>query len=92
MVRPSPRAKRGTAFFHDFLPGTYRFTVQAYGTPTGRSNAFQLVAGAQTYLQVQAGANWEQGSTAGGWSFTVMPLAPEIARQYLPTMADLGQR
>jgi hypothetical protein len=45
---PIAESKEGTAFFHDFPPGTYRFTVQAYGTPTGRSNAFQLVAGAQT--------------------------------------------
>jgi len=89
---PIAESAQGTAFFHDFPPGTYRFTVQAFGTPSGRVNTFQLVAGSQTYLQVQAQPNWEQGSTSGGWSFTVMPLAPEIAQQYLPTMADLGQR
>jgi hypothetical protein len=89
---PIAQSAEGTAFFHDFPPGTYRFTVQAYGTPTGRSDTFQLVAGSQTFLQVQAEPNWEQGSTAGGWSFTVMPLAPQDAQQYLPTITDLGQR
>ena len=55
-------------FFHDFPPGSYKFKVQPYGTPTGESDRLQLAAGMQTYLQVQAVPNWEQGSTAGGWS------------------------
>jgi hypothetical protein len=34
MAHPFLKARKGTVFFHDFQPGTYRFTVQAYGTPT----------------------------------------------------------
>jgi hypothetical protein len=88
---PIAESKEGTAFFHDFPPGTYRFTVQAYGTPAGRSEAVQLAAGMQTYIQVQAVPNWEQGSSVGGWSFAVLPMSPEIAQQYLPTMTNLGR-
>jgi len=61
-------SKEGTAFFHDFPPGAYKFKVQAYGTPAGESDRLQLAPGMQAYLQVQAVPNWEQGSTAGGWS------------------------
>jgi len=85
-------SKEGTAFFHDFPPGAYKFKVQAYGTPAGESDRLQLAAGTQTYLQVQAVPNWEQGSTAGGWSFALLPMSPQTAQQYLPTMTYLGQR
>ena len=30
---PLAQSAQGTVFFHDFQPGTYRLTVQAYGTP-----------------------------------------------------------
>jgi hypothetical protein len=89
---PVTQSKEGTVFYHDFPPGTYRFTVQAYGTPTGQVDTFQLVPGTQTYLQVQAVPNWQLGSPAGGWSFTILAMAPQTAAQYLPTMTFLGTR
>jgi hypothetical protein len=85
-------SKEGTAFFHDLPPGSYKFTVQAYGTPAGESDRLQLAPGMQTYLQVQAVPNWEQGSTAGGWSFALLTMSPQLAQQYLPTMTNLGRR
>ena len=87
---PIADSKEGTAFFHDFPPGPYKFKVQAYGTPAGESDRLQLAAGMQTYLQVQAVPNWEQGSTAGGWSFALLSMSPQTAQQYLPTMTNLG--
>jgi hypothetical protein len=85
-------SKEGTAFFHDFPPGAYKFKVQAYGTPAGESDRLQLAPGMQAYLQVQAVPNWEQGSTAGGWSFALLTMSPQLAQQYLPTMTNLGHR
>ena len=32
--QPLAQSAQGTVFFHDFQPGTYRFTVQPYGTPS----------------------------------------------------------
>jgi hypothetical protein len=89
---PIAESKEGTAFFHDFPPGPYKFKVQAFGTPAGESDRLQLAPGMQTYLQVQAVPNWEQGSTAGGWSFAVLTMTPQLAQQYLPTLTNLGQR
>src|SRR5215471_534580 len=63
---PLARSAAGTAFFHDLSPGTYRFTVQPYGTPANLVDTLQLALGAQVYVQVQAVPNWEMGSTAGG--------------------------
>jgi hypothetical protein len=89
---PLGQSKEGTAFFHDFPPGSYRFAVQPYGTPTGQTVAMQLAPGMQSYLQVQAAPNWQIGSSVGGGSFTLLVMTPEIAQQYLPTLAYQGQR
>ena len=88
---PVAQSAQGTVFFHDFQPGTYRFTVQAYGTPTNVVDSLQLAPGTESYVQVQAVPNWEIGS-AGGASFTVLSMSPQEAQSYLPTMTNLGQR
>lgn len=85
-------SREGTVFFHDFPPGSYRFAVQAFGTPARQSDTVQLAPGMQSYLQVQAEPNWEQGSSVGGWSFAVLTMSPDVARQYLPSLINLGQR
>ncbi len=89
---PIAPSAAGTAFYRDFPPGTYRFTVQAYGTPTGLGDTYQLVPGTQTYLQVQGVPNWQLGSSVGGGSFALLAMSPQTAMQYLPTMTDLGPR
>lgn len=89
---PLAQSAQGTAFFHDFAPGTYRFTVQAYGTPANLVDTLQLAPGTEAYVQVQEVPNWEEGSTAGGASFAVLTMAPAEAKQFMPTMTNLGQR
>jgi hypothetical protein len=89
---PLSQIKQGTAFFHDFPPGRYKFKVQAFGTPTGERDTIQLAPGTQTYLQVEWVPNWQTGSTVGGSSFVIQPASPEIAQQYIPTLTNLGQR
>jgi hypothetical protein len=83
---------QGTAFFHDFPPGKYRFTVQPFGTPTREHDTLQLVPGMQAYVQVEWIPNWEANRTGGGSSFVVESTSPEVAQQYLPTLRNLGQR
>jgi len=51
------RSAQGTVFFHDFQPGTYRFTVQPYGTPAHLVDTLQLAPETQSYVQVQAVPN-----------------------------------
>jgi hypothetical protein len=85
---PVARSAQGTVYFHDFQPGTYRFTVQPYGTPANLVDTLQLAPG----TQVQAVPNWEVGSTAGGASFAVLLMSPQEAQPYVQTMTNLGQR
>jgi hypothetical protein len=93
-VNGAPLAKSTvfTVYYHDFLPGTYRFTVQPFGTPANLVDTVALAPGMETYLQVQAVPNWEMGSTVGYGSFAVMTMSPEVAEPYLPTMKLLGER
>src|SRR5215472_8084868 len=83
---------QGTVFFHDFQRGTYRFTVQAYGTPDNRVDTLQLASGTQCYVQIQAVPNWQVSSTGAGASFNVLTMAPQVAQPYLQTMTYLGRR
>lgn len=89
---PLARSSQGTVFFHDFPPGSYRFTVQPYGTPANLVDTLQLAPGTQAYVQVQAVPNWELGSTAGGGSFAVLTMSLQEAQPYMQMMTDLGQR
>ena len=80
-----------TDFFRDLKPGTYRFTVQAYGVPTGKSLTLQLSGGTQTYLDVQWAPRWEFGAANSGpgledHAFAVFPVTPQVAQAYLPTL------
>jgi hypothetical protein len=93
-VNGAPLAKSTvyTVYYHDFQPGTYRFTVQPYGTPANLVDTVALAPGMQSYVQVQAVPNWEMGSTVGGGSYAVLTMAPSEAQSYLPTMKYLGER
>src|SRR5260370_23967924 len=88
---PLAQSAQGTVFFHDFQPGTYRFTVQAFGTPANLVDTLQLAPATQAYVQIQAVPNWEQGASGGGASFAVLTMSPEEAKPYLQTMTYLGQ-
>jgi hypothetical protein len=83
---------RGTVFYHDVSPGTYRFRVQPYGTPTHLVDTVQLGPGVTAFLQVQAIPNWEAGSPVGGASFQVLTMAPQDAEAAIPTLNFVGRR
>jgi hypothetical protein len=89
---PVGQIAQGTAFFHNFPPGKYRFTVQPFGTPTREHDTLQLEPGTQTYVQVQWEPAWEANRVGGGSSFTILTSSPEVAQQYLPTLTNLGER
>jgi hypothetical protein len=89
---PLTQIREGTAFFHDFQPGRFRLSAQAFGTPASQHDTVELTPGMEIYVQVEAVANWELGSTLGGYSFAVLPMSPNVAKQYLPTLVQLGAR
>lgn len=88
---PLAQIRQGTFFFHDFAPGRYRLSAQPFGTPVSQHDILHLDPGTETYVQIIGVANWELGSSTGGWSFAVLPMAPNIAKQYLPNLTDLGR-
>lgn len=94
---PLGALRGGSTFFHDFSPGTYRFTVDSYGLPNDKSTTLQLVPGTQNFLQVQYQPTWQQGIPGGGWkptdrAFFIVPMPPQLAQAYLPTLTNFGAR
>jgi len=86
------RSVPGIAFYHDFPPGTYAFTVQSYGLTAGQSlqkDVVQLAPGTDTYLEILWDASWLVGS-AGGATFFVRTLPPELGQPYLRELTDKG--
>ena len=81
----------GSKFYRDFRPGTYGFTVQPYGLPTGQADTVQLAPGTQTYLEVQWIASWEAGYPEAGFgfgsnTFGIMTMSPQLAQADLPSL------
>jgi hypothetical protein len=87
---PLAQSAPATVFFHDFQPGTYRFTVQPDGIPASLVDTLQLAPETEVYVQVQAVP--KRTSTASGASFAVLTMSPAEAKAYLPTLTNLGQR
>ena len=89
---PLAQSAQGTVFYHDFQPGTYRFTVQSYGAATNQVDTLQLAPGTQAYVQVVAEPNYYLGSSASGVSFAVMTMAPQEAQASMELLTNIGQR
>jgi hypothetical protein len=83
------RSVPGVAFYRDFPPGTYAFTVQSYGLPTGTKDIVQLAPGTETYLEILWGGSWLEGAP-GGATFYVRTLPPELDQAYLRMLTDKG--
>lgn len=80
-------------FYRDFAPGTYRFTVDPYGSPNHVADTAQLTPGSETYLEVQWIPTWEEGYATGGrHSFFVVTMGAQIARDWIPSLTFVGRR
>lgn len=93
---PVGAIRGGTEFYRDFPPGTYQFSIEPVGQPTGQRATVQLAPGSQTFLEVQWNPTWEEGYASGtglmSHSFFIIPMPPQLAQAYLPTLANLGAR
>jgi hypothetical protein len=89
---PFAYSRPGTAFFRDFPPGTYTFSVASYGVDTGQAQTLRLVSGTQTYLEVQTLTGWSTGCNYARDTFYVREIPPDWAEMYLPQMNNLGAR
>jgi len=87
--QPIGRSRPGTAFFRDFPPGSYAFTVESYDIATGQKVALQLNAGAQAYLDIGWGESWLHGA-AGGDTFYVQQFSPKLGQAHLRALSYVG--
>jgi hypothetical protein len=90
---PIAQSQLGGAFFHDFPPGTYTFTVPSYGVDTGQAQTVQLVAGTQTYLEVQSLRSWaDSGDNTQRDTLYVRAISPVWAEKYFAMLTYFGPR
>ena len=87
--QPIGRSRSGTAFFRDFPPGSYAFTVESYDIQTGQKVTLQLTAGAQAYLDIGWGESW-QHAAAGGETFYVHEFSPQLGQAHLRALSYVG--
>jgi hypothetical protein len=89
---PVAQSELGGALFHDFAPGTYTFTVPSYGVDSGQAQTVQLVAGTQTYLEVQSLRSWADSGDAQRDTLYVRAISPVWAEKYFPMLTYFGPR
>ena len=83
----------GTAFLHDFSPGTYTFTVPSFGVDTGQVTTLQLAPGTQTYLEVRSLRSWAGiGDRVLRDTLYVRPISASWAEKYFQYLKYLGPR
>ena len=83
----------GTAFLHDFSPGTYTFTVPSFGVDTGQVATLQLAPGTETYLEVQSLRSWAGiGDRVLRDTLYVRPTSAFWAEKYFQYLKYLGPR
>jgi len=77
-----------TAFYRDFAPGTYRFTVQTFELPTSQATSLQLAPGTEYFLDL----DWIYKGLNSFGSFAVLPMGTQLAHAYLPALNYLGDQ
>jgi hypothetical protein len=82
-----PEPTGGSRFFAICRP--VLIALQYRATVYGYKDKVRLVAGMQTFLEIQWGPSWPEG-VAGGDTFYVRTLLPELGQAYLHSMRYLG--
>ena len=89
---PFAHSEHASLFYHDFVPGTYHFTVESYGWDYNQDITLQLSAGMQPFLEVIAEREFVSGDQTTSDTFYIRPLPLYWAYKYFPTITYLGAR
>ena len=89
---PVAASEPGGAFYRDFPPGSYTFTVASYGIDIGQAQTSQLAPGMAVFVEIQSLSSWASGDEGRHDTFYARAVSPEWAEKYFPTMTYLGAR
>jgi hypothetical protein len=87
-LAPLAASRPGTAFYRDFQPGTYTFTVDRDGVDANQAQTLRLAPGMQAYLEIQSLSSWTTGLDYVPDTFSVRMIPPDWARRYFPQMTS----
>ena len=89
---PVGLSQPGTAFYRDFAPGAYSFSVPSYGVDFGQTADLNLTASQQVFLEVQSLRGWAScGDSCERDTLYVRPISAGWAALYFPTLTYLDQ-
>jgi hypothetical protein len=87
---PLAPAYAGTAFYRDFAPGTYIFTVDSCTRDFNQDQTLQLDAGMQADLEVQVLSSLRSWGCFDPNTFYIRLIPPERAKLYFSQVRFLG--
>jgi hypothetical protein len=87
---PLASSQPGTAFFRDFAPGTYAFSVETCTRDTNQAAAPALAAGSVSYLEVQSLRSFHSIYCNQPDTFYVRAIPAERAQSYFARLTYLG--
>ncbi|MBV9378810.1 MAG: hypothetical protein JO320_27790 [Alphaproteobacteria bacterium] len=82
----------GTAFYRDFAPGSYYFTVESCTTDFNQSQTLQLTPGMQADLEVQVLNSISAWGCYDPNTFYIRQIPPQRAQYYFNQVRYVGPR
>jgi hypothetical protein len=82
----------GTAFYRDFAPGTYTFSVETCTEDFNQAAALNLTAGSETDIEIQSLSSFHSWTCPSDETFYARVIPPAWAQRYLPQLSYLGPR
>jgi hypothetical protein len=89
---PLASAYAGTAFYRDFEPGTYTFTVDSCTRDFNQATTLQLTPGTQADLEVQVLGSISSWGCFDPNTFYIRQIQPEWAKFYFGQVRYTGSR
>jgi len=82
----------GTAFYRDFAPGRYTFSVETCTQDFNQAATLDLAPGSQTDIEIQALSDFNNWDCPPDETFYARVIPAASAERYLPQLGNLGPR
>lgn len=89
---PIAPSEPGTAFYRDFAPGTYTFSVESCTEDTNQAATVALAPGSQTDIEIQPLSSFHSLSCPSDSTYYARIIPPRWAELYRPQLAFVGAR
>ena len=89
---PIAASAPGTAFYRDFAPGTYTFSVETCTEDVNQAATITLAPGSQTDIEIQSLSSFHSWGCPSDRTYYARIIPPAWAELYRPQLAYVGAR